>query len=447
MSELLSVGVSYKTAPVEIRERLAFSGEQLGEFLRDLRGADDIFEAVAICTCNRTELYLVVGDPLEAESQVLAKLARKAEIRVTELAPAIYTERNCESARHLYRVTAGLDSMIVGEAEIQGQVKRSYDFALDRESTGALTNHLFKAALATGKRVRSETLISSGRMSLPGAGVMLARETLGGSLAGRSVVIVGSGETAELSARALHDSGASLIFVAGRHALRALALAERYDGRSVGIEDLPDVLVTADVAITATSSPHVLIEARALADVMVMREGRELLLIDLAVPRDIDPDCGQLAGVTRFDIDDLASVVRRTRRVRRDEAARAEGIVEEEIQSFASWLGSLEVLPTIAALRVHAESVAQGVLAENEGKWESMSDRDRERVDAVVHAVVNRLLHRPTLRMKERLDDRVHARMALVRDLFGLEVNQDHSLERAAADVEDLSEIRRLPQA
>jgi glutamyl-tRNA reductase len=446
VSELLSIGVSYKTAPVEVRERLAFSGEQLGEFLRELRGAEDIFEAVAISTCNRTELYLVVGDPLEAESQVLAKLARKAGIRVTELSASIYSDRNCESARHLYRVTSGLESMIVGEAEIQGQIKRSYDFALDRESTGPLTNHLFRAALATGKRVRSETAVSAGALSLPGAGVMLARDSLG-SLEGRSVVIVGSGETAELCARALGGSGASLVFVSGRRASRALALAERSGGIAVGIETLPDVLAEADVVMTATSSPHVLIEARALAEVMVMRGGRELLLVDLAVPRDIDPDCGLLAGVSRFDIDDLEAVVRRNRRVRQDEAARADGIVEEEIQNFADWLGSLEVLPTIASLRVHAEQVARGVLEENASKWESLSERDRERIDAVVHAVVNRLLHRPTLRMKELLDDRVHARMALVRDLFGLEVDDDGALGSAAADLEDLNEIRRLPQA
>lgn len=446
MSELLSIGVSHKTAPVELREKLAFSGEQLGDILRELRSSEEISEAVAISTCNRTELYMVVDDPLEAESQVLAKLTRKAGIRTTELSGALYSERNCDAARHLYRVAAGLDSMIVGEAEIQGQIRRSYDFALSRESTGPLTNHLFRAALATGKRVRSETAVGAGALSLPGAGVVLARETLG-SLEGRSVVIVGSGETAELCARALGGHGAALTFVAGRRALRALALAERFDGRAVGIEELPEMLLGADVVMTATTSPHVLIEALALAEVMEMRESRSLLLIDLAVPRDIDPDCGQLEGVSNFDVDDLAAVVRRNRRVRRNEAARAEGIVEEEIQNFATWLGSLEVLPTIAGLRVHAEQVARGVLEENEGKWESLSERDEERLDAVVHAVVNRLLHRPTLRMKEQLDDRVHARMAMVRDLFGLEVDDQPALGSAAADVEDLTEIRKLPQA
>jgi glutamyl-tRNA reductase len=446
VSELLSIGVSYKTAPVEVRERLSLSGAQMGEFLRELRGAGEVFEAVAISTCNRTELYMVVRDPLEAESEVLAKLARRAGIRVTELSGSIYSHRNCESARHLYRVTAGLDSMIVGEAEIQGQVKRSYEFALARETTGALTNHLFKAALATGKRVRSETAVGEGALSLPSAGVMLARETLEG-LDGRSVVIVGSGESAELSARAMGGSGASLTFVAGRRGSRARALAERFDGEAVEIELLPTVLETADVVICATSSPHVLIEARALAEVMALRERTGLLLVDLAVPRDIDPDCGSVPGVRLFDIDDLEAVVRRNRRVRQDQAANAEGIVEEEIQSFADWLGSLEVRPTVAALHQHAEQIVQGVLAENAGKWESLSERDEERFEAAVHAAMTRLLHRPTLQMKAMLDDRVHARMALVRDLFGLEVDDEPAMDKAVADVEDLTAIRQLPQA
>jgi len=179
MSELLAIGVSHKTAPVEVRERLALPETRATEFLRDLRGAADVYEALAISTCNRTELYLVVGDPVEAESMVLAMLARQAGIRPTGLATAIYSHRNCEAARHLYRVVAGLESMIIGEAEIQGQVKRAYETALNRETTGPLTNRLFKAALATGKRVRTETEIGARQLSLPGVAVALAREQLG----------------------------------------------------------------------------------------------------------------------------------------------------------------------------------------------------------------------------------------------------------------------------
>ncbi len=207
MSELLAIGISHKTAPVEVRERLALPEAQAGDFLRDLRGAAEVQEAVAISTCNRTELYLVVGDPVDAESTVLAMLARQAGIRPTGLAAAIYAHRNCDAARHLYRVTAGLESMIVGEAEIQGQVKRAYETAQARETVGPLTNHLFAAALAAGKRVRTETgdrrasAQPAERRGRPRPGT--AREPS----PGRRVVIVGTGETSELTARALADSG------------------------------------------------------------------------------------------------------------------------------------------------------------------------------------------------------------------------------------------------
>ena len=440
MSELLAIGVSHKTAPVEVRERLALPEHSAYEFVRDLRGAADVYEAVAISTCNRTELYLVVGDPVEAESTVLAMLSRQADMRPTSLASAIYSHRNCDAARHLYRVAAGLESMVVGEAEIQGQVKRAYEAALAKETTGPLTNRLFTAALATGKRVRSETAISERQLSLPAVAVALARELLG-SLVGREVVIVGTGETSELTARALADSGGRTVFVASRRRDRAISLARRYKGHSVSFDELPAALERADIVVAATASPHLLLEARELNEVMGLRSARPMLLIDLAVPRDIDASCAELPGVSLYDVDDLQAVIARNKKVRRAEARKAEGIIEEEIQQFAAWLGSLEVLPTLAALRTHADGIAEQVLRENAGKWEDATPRDLERIDALAHAVVNRLLHDPTVRMKEMRDDRVHARMALVRELFGL--SADEAAQRASVQSE-LAEVREL---
>jgi glutamyl-tRNA reductase len=445
VSELLALGASHKTAPVEIREKLALPEPRAAEFLRDLRGNADVQEAVAISTCNRTELYLVVGDPVEAEGRVLSMLASQAGIRPTELATDIYSYRNCDAARHLYRVTAGLESMIVGEAEVQGQVKRAYDAALAKETAGPLTNHLFKAALKAGKRVRSETEIAERQLSLPAVAVALAKELLG-DLEGLSVVIVGTGETSELTARALADSGGETVFVASRRRDRAIGLARRYGGTSVSFDELPTALETADIVVAATASPHLLLEARELAVVMRSRGNRPVLLIDLAVPRDIDAACGELEGVSLYDIDDLQAVISRNRKVRQVEARKAEGIIEEEIQHFAAWLGSLEVLPTVSALRARAEDIVEQVLRENENKWESASPRDRDRVDALARAIVNRLLHDPTLRMKELRDDRVHARMALVRELFALEVDEVASPEAEYADeqAERLAEVREL---
>jgi glutamyl-tRNA reductase len=445
MSELLAIGISHKTAPVEVRERLALTDTRASEFVRDLHGVSEIQEVVALSTCNRTELYLVVDDPVEAESTVLGMLARQASIRPTALTGAIYSHRNCDAARHLYRVSSGLESMIIGEDQIQGQVKRAYDAALERETTGPLTNHLFKAALATGKRVRTETAISAGHISLPSVSAMLARETLG-DLHGRRVVIIGTGESSELAARALADAGGELVFVATRRRDRAVSLASRYDATSVSFDELPEALIGADIVVSATSSPHLLIEARELAEVQAERGNRPLLIIDLAVPRDVDSSCSEVVGVSLFDVDDLEAVVARNRKVRQGEARRAEGIVEEEIQSFATWLGSLEVLPTLAALRTHATEIAAQVVAENDGRWESASERDLERVDAISRAIVNRLLHHPTLRIKELRDDRVHARMALVRDLFGLSVDDDQALNDAPIDAEQLASIRKLPE-
>ena len=443
MSELLAIGVSHKTAPVEVRERLALPEPRVTEFLRDLRGAADVHEAVAVSTCNRTELYLVVGDPVEAESRTLAMLARQAGIRPTGLATAIYSHHNCDAARHLYRVTSGLDSMIVGEAEVQGQVKRAYDTALKLETTGPLTNRLFKAALATGKRVRTETAIGERQLSLAAVAVALAREQLG-EISGRKVVILGTGETGELAARALADSGTSTVFVANRRRDRALSLARRYGGTTLSFDELPAALLEADIVVAATASPHLLLEVDDIAEVMRDRGGRPLLLIDLAVPRDVDAACAQLPGVTLADIDDLKAVADRNRRVRQAEARKAEGIIEQEIQQFAAWLGSLEVLPTVAALRVRANEIAEQVVHENDGKWDTASARDLERVDAVARAIVNRLLHEPTLQMRGMRDDRVHARMALVRELFGLSADEP-ALD--AGEQQSLAEIRELPRS
>jgi glutamyl-tRNA reductase len=249
--------------------------------------------------------------------------------------------------------------------------------------------------------------------------VALAREELG-DLRGRHVVLIGAGETGELTAEALAAEGVETIFVANRRRDRALSLAKRFGGAAVSFDDLPDELGRADMVLASTASPHPIIGEAEMAEVMAARDGRPLLMIDLAVPRDIDAACGELPGVTLHDIDDLQAVIARNRRVRQVEARRAEGIIEEEIQHFARWLGSLEVLPTIAALQERGREIAFSVLAENEARWESLSDRDRERLAAMAQAIATRMLHEPTVRMKQMEDDRVHLRTQVVRELFGL---------------------------
>jgi glutamyl-tRNA reductase len=428
MTELLALGVSHNTAPVALRERLALTERAGARFLQELVSHDEISEAVAISTCNRTEIYLVTSDPVRAEGELLGKLARGAGIRPTELAAVVYSPRNCDAARQLYRVTAGLDSMIIGEAEVQGQVKRAYEAALAAGTTGPLTNRLFGAALQAGKRVRSETGIGRERVSVPTVAVDLAREVVG-DLSARSVVIIGAGETAELTARALADQGVRTVFVANRHADRARSLAEQFGGEVGSLDSLPARMEEADIVVASTSSPHAIVEADDLAVVMRARAGRPLVLIDIAVPRDIDHACGELEGVRVYDMDDLQAAVVRNLGVREAERARAEAVVEQEIQRFARWLAQLDVMPTITSLREHGAGIVDQVLAENAGRWESASPRDIARIEAVARAVMQRLLHEPTIRLKES----GHGRQQVLRELFGLE-DQPAAAEAPASD-------------
>jgi glutamyl-tRNA reductase len=435
MSELLLLGISHKTAPVALRERLALTQTEGERFLRELVTLPEVREAAVISTCNRTELYLVVGDGVAAESAVLGKLANRAGIRPTELAEVIYSPRNCDAARQLFRVASGLESMIVGESEVQGQVRRAYELALEAGVTGPLTNRLFTSALTTGKRVRAETGITRGRASISTVAVDLAEDVMG-DLEHRHVVIIGAGETSELTAQALAAKGVRTVFVANRHAARARSVAQKFGGAVVSLDALPAQLEAADIVVASTSSPHPIVGSEELALVTSQREGRPLVLIDIAVPRDIDPACGDLPGVTLYDIDDLQGVVARTLEVRGAEAAAAEEIVEEEIQRFAGVLGGMEVLPTVAALRAHADAIVDQVLAENAGKWESASPRDLNRVEAVARAAVNRLLHEPTIRLRAMGAGSSHGRLALLRELFGL--------ERDDASDDDVGNVRSL---
>jgi glutamyl-tRNA reductase len=442
--ELITLGISHKTAPVHLRERLALTQSAVRGFLQDVAAHPEVHEAVVISTCNRTELTLVVGDPVAAESAVLGMLSQRAHVRPTELAERIYSPRNCDAARQLFRVTAGLESMIVGEAEIQGQVKRSYEEALASGTTGPLTNRLFTAALQAGKRVRSETSIGLGRASISSVAVDLAMRALG-DVADRHVVIIGAGETSELTARALADSGVQTMFVANRHADRARAMADRFGGGVVALEQLPEQLVSADVVVASTASPHPILSVEDLEGVMKARGHRPLLLVDIAVPRDIDPACADITGVELYDMDDLQAAVAHTISTREAEARRAEDIVEEEIQRFAGWLGSLAVQPTIRALREYGDQIVEQVLDENKGRWEQPSERDLARIEAVARSVMNRVLHEPTLHLRTLGDARSHGRLQIMRELFGLEGAPDaEPVDEAGPD--GRANVRPLPR-
>ena len=440
---LLAIGVSHKTASLAVRERLALPEGRAVSVLRELVGHTGVHEAVAISTCNRTEVYLVVSDPVEAESATLAILARQAGIRPTELFGAIYSLRDSEAVRQLFRVAAGLDSMIVGEAEVQGQVKRAYELALVEGVTGPVSNRLFRDALGAGKRVRTETSISRAHVSVSSVAVELARAALG-QLETRKVLVIGAGENGELTARALHERGVNTVFVANRRYDRAIGLAQRFGGRAVRFEDLPRQLLEADIVVSATASPHQIVGRDEMDLVSEQRGGRPLLMIDIAVPRDIEPTVREVTGVTLYDMDDLQREVARNMGSREAEAVRARQIVDQEVDRFAQWLASLDVVPTIAALRSLGDGVVEQVLRENESRWESLSEADRERMGVLARAIVSRLLHEPTLRLKSAVDgDDSYVYVQALRELFGLEVGSTLDEPAAAAEVTQLDSRRR----
>jgi glutamyl-tRNA reductase len=415
--ELLGLGASHKTASLELRERIALPTARAARVLAELTEHDAIHEAVALFTCNRTELYLVTADAVEAESAALAILARQAGLRPTELVGSLYSLRGSDAVEHLFAVTGGLDSMIVGETEIQGQVKRAYEMALVEGVSGPVSNRLFRDALAAGKRVRSETGIARTNVSVSTVAVQLAGQFLG-DLSGRRVLVIGAGENAELTARALRDRGVDTLFVANRRYDRALGLAQRFGGRAVTFDDMPRELEAADIVVTSTGAPHQIVGRDELEFVAASRMGRPLVLIDLAVPRDIEPSVRDCPGIALYDMDDLQQAVARNMDAREAEAAEALVLVREDVSRFQEWMASLDVVPTISALHRRADDVVQQVLRENESRWESLSAADRERVEVMARAVVSRLLHEPTVRLKDRSS---YHYLRTIRELFGLD--------------------------
>ncbi|MGK2955489.1 MAG: glutamyl-tRNA reductase [Solirubrobacterales bacterium] len=425
MSELLALGLSHKTAPLELRERLALTEGRAAGLMGELTGTDEVREAAIISTCNRTEVYLVVDDSVQAESIALSALSREAEIRPTELISHLYSLRSSDAARHLYRVTSGLDSMIVGEAEIQGQVKRAYELSLVEGASGPILNRLFRGAIAAGGRARSETAISEKGVSVPSVAIEQARRALG-DLSRLHALVIGAGDTAELVARALVNRGTETVFIANRHYDRAIGLADRFGGDAVRIDDLPAQLDEADIVISATNSPHHLVDKDELFEIMGSRQGRPLFMVDLAVPRDIDPGCRDIEGVTVSDVDDIQKIVERNTSGRQAEARLAERIIEVELDRFERWLASLEVVPTVIALRERSDEIVRRVLSENENRWEDLTDADRLRVETMARAIASRMLHEPTMKLKDSVgSDQAYENVNTLRELFGLDVDTE----------------------
>ncbi|MDX6438920.1 MAG: glutamyl-tRNA reductase [Gaiellaceae bacterium] len=408
---LTLAGVSHHRAPIELRELVALDLDACRALAQRLAERLD-GEAVVLSTCNRTEVYLVRDE--HAEDVAVDTLVQLAGDRADDLAAALYRLRDEAAALHLFRVAAGLDSLVPGEGEILGQVRTAFEAG----SAGPFLDRLFRQALHTGKRVRMETAIGESPASVPSAAAALAQQVFG-ELTGRRVLVLGAGKMSEATARNLRSRGAEIAIVANRTLAHGEDLARKVGAQALALDAVAAELEHADVVVSATSASELVLSRESVAAALRSRKGRPLLLVDLAVPRDLDPAINELEGCFLYDVDDLEAVVAETLSGRRGEATRAEQLVAGEADRFREWQASLDVVPTIASLRALAEEIRDRELLKAGGR---LSERERKHVESVTSQIVAKLLHLPTIRMKEAAaaaDGVVYA--DVVKHLFGLE--------------------------
>lgn len=426
---LLLTGISHKTAPVELRERLAVTGGAEGSAVSELllRLADHapLAECAVIATCNRTEIY-GLSESSDWQESLLAFFADHGGLPAARLQPHVYCFEGIPTARHLMRVACGLDSMILGEAQIQAQVKEALTRAQEVGTAGKTVDALFRAALSTGKRAREETEITRGAVSVSLAAVELARQIFG-RLRDHRALVLGAGETGEQTARLLVDAGVdSRVRVCNRTLERAQSVAERFGGVACSLADLPEALAQVDIVISCTGAPHPILTADLLRPVLRRRRGRLLFIIDIAVPRDAEAEVGDLEDVFLYNIDDLQQVVGKNMSVRQSEVERVETIIEEEIVRFQGWLAGRSVAPTIGDLQRKAEAISQAEMARLGGRLSHLSERDREVIATLVHGVVNKMLRDPILHLREAAgSDNGHETVEVIRAAFALDEGTD----------------------
>jgi glutamyl-tRNA reductase len=431
MNQIVSVGTSHHVAPIEFREKLAFSEEQLIEFLQRLRESDQVQEAVILSTCNRVEVYALANSVRNADAaakMLVEFLARYHQVSVESLKKGCYLHKNLETIRHLFRVISSLDSMVVGESQILGQVKTAYDLSRSAGGVAAILNRLFTKAFSVGKRIRSETTITSGAVSISYAAVELAKKIFN-TLEGKTVAIIGAGEMSELTAKHLVANGASNVLVANRTYERAVKIAEKFNGTPVPYDSDLDFLINADIVISSTNAPGYLITRQPLAAIMRKRRHRYMFLIDIAVPRDIDPDVSKIDHAFLYNIDDLEAVVVANLKDRKQEAVQAEQIVSEEAKRFYNQLQTFQVNPTIKALHQQFQQIADTELQACFYKA-TLSDQQEDAVASMAQAIVKKLLHHPMQNLRGAVNDGNvdHAQyVQALQELFALDVNDDNS--------------------
>jgi len=414
---VLVVGLNHKSADVEVREKLAFNGDKLEEGLRRLKALPEVKEAVIISTCNRVEMYASVDDPARAAESITAFLSDFHGLETEPLKRSLYFREDKDAIRHIFRVASSLDSMVVGEPQILGQVKGAFAFGLERKSTGVVLNKLLKKAISVAKRVRTETKIAENAVSISFAAVELAKKIFT-DLSGKSVMLLGAGEMAELAAMHLKSSGVKEILVANRTYERGVELAEHFGGRPVRFESFKEEMVHSDIILCSTGAPTYVIKRDDAHRIMKERKQRPMFMIDISVPRNLDPAINGLENVYLYDVDDLQGVVDANMGERKKEAEKAEEIVSEELESFERWASSLDSIPAIISLRDKAEHIKNQELQKLMNKLD-LDEKEQKAVEYMASAIVNKLIHPPTAALKDEMEDR-DLLIATIRKLYDL---------------------------
>ena len=442
---LLLLGVSHRTAPIELRERLDFSSRDVGAAVESLAAHCSAAESVVLSTCNRSEIYVAGDDPTRARDELVAFLSDYHQLSSEAFRPHLFAHDDHAAARHLFRVASGLDSLVVGEPQILGQVKNAFQVASERRCTGPLLNKTFHWAFGVGKRVRSETALGEGAVSVSFAAVSLARKIFG-RLVGRRVLVVGAGEISALTAQHLRSQGVAEIVITSRTAAHAEELAAAVGGRAVPWATLREAMGHADIVLTATGSQRPIIVRADVEMVLGRRRAEPLFIIDLAVPRDVDPAVSEIEQVFLYNVDDLQGVVQENMARRSAEITRAEAIVDEELSRFTAWQRSRRAIPTVVALRQRFEDIRLAELRRLEGRLSGLPPEARVRIDEVTRLIVEKLLLEPTEQLKALPDEETQATYtdALSRVFrLGDEAQEPAGREPAPASVDDAGDDDR----
>lgn len=418
---IIVVGLSHKTAPVDVREKLSFSEAVLQDALRALTGYDGVREGIIISTCNRVEIYASVRDSTAGVEQIKQFISDYHKLPIQSLEGALYIHQDDRAVRHVFRVASSLDSMVVGEPQILGQLKDAFDAALKAKTTSTIMNKLMKKAISTAKRVRTETKIAESAVSISFAAVELARKIFG-DLNDKTVMLLGAGEMAELAARHLLNNGVKGILVANRTFERAVELANEFRGSAVRFEDFPAEMVVADILICSTGAPNYVVKREDVNRALKGRHRKPIFMIDISVPRNIDPDVNKIDNIYLYDIDDLQGVVNANIEGRAREAEKAEEIIMQEVEGFLQWERSLDAVPTIVDLREKVEEIRVRELEKALCRLNGLDEEAKKIVEALSRSIVNKIIHAPIVVLKQSAaDKRSNEIFSFTRRLFNLD--------------------------